>query len=427
MIYIVGSGAARYAPSTGAAFEGNAVTAYRSTDKAVPLPAIGMLPPRFFLIANRALRLYAPPMARRRNECKTRKGLLFLASALSLMPPCLFAQPVWTVAVADLPDAPQVRVQQQTPASKERAESSIVGTVLDTQGDVIPGAIVTLVRSGHPDVTIASGADGTFAFPNLEAGNYGVRFSGPGFRPYSPPKIILLAGQQYELTGIALSFTSANVSVFVTASPIGIAEEEIYLQERQRLLGVFPNFNTSYIWNAARLTKGLKFRLAFRSMLDPVVFLTTAAGSGIEQANNTSAAYGQGAAGYAKRYGAGMAEEASNRLFSGALYPSLFHQDPRFFYQGSGSKKSRALYAVTRVLVTRGDNGKAQLNYSRILGAFTAGALANSYRPSNDRGAGLTFRHGSTELGGYAADSLFREFLFRRVTTKVPGKAVGKP
>jgi hypothetical protein len=193
------------------------------------------------------------------------------------------------------------------------------------------------------------------------------------------------------------------------------------------LLGLFPNFNTSYIWNAAPLTVGLKFRLAVRSMLDPVVFLTTAAGAGIEQANNSYPAYGQGAAGYAKRYGAGYADEVSNRLLSGAIYPSLFHQDPRFFYQGSGSKRSRALYAVTRAFVTRGDNGKEQPNYSRILGAFTVGALNNFYHPGADRSASLTFRHGSTALGAYAADSLFREFVFQRITPKVPGKDKGTP
>lgn len=361
-------------------------------------------------------------MAGQNNKPKIRKDLLLLASVLFLMPACPFAEPVSTVAIAELPDAPQVGVRQRTPGYKQRAESSIIGTVYDTQGDVVPGAVVTLIRSGHPDVTIASGADGTFAFPDLPPSDYIVRFSALGFRPYSSPKIILPPDQEHELTGIALSFTSANVSVLVTASPLGIAEEEVHLQEQQRLLGVFPNFYTSYIWNAAPLTAGIKFRLAVRSMLDPVVFLTTAVGAGIEQANNTSAAYGQGAAGYAKRYGAGYAEEVSNRLLSDAIYPSLFHQDPRFFYQGSGSKGSRALYAVTRAFVTRGDNGKEQPNYSRILGAFTAGALNNAYRPANNRSASLTFRHGSTALGAYAADSLFREFVFKRITPKIPGK-----
>ena len=314
-----------------------------------------------------------------------------------------------------------------TAGLEQRAESSIVGTVFDTHGDVVPGALITLVRSGHPDVTIASGADGKFAFQNLAAGNYSVRVSLPGARPSTFSKIILPPGQQYELTGIALAFTSANISVLVTASPLGIAEEEVRLQEQQRLLGVFPNFNTSYIWNAAPLTVGLKFRLAVRSMLDPVVFLTTAAGAGIGQANNSSPTYGQGAAGYAKRYGAGYADEVSNRLFSGAIFPSLFHQDPRFFYQGSGSKASRALYAVTRTFVTRGDNGKEQPNYSRILGAFTGAALNNAYHPGDDRSASRTFRQGSFALGAYSADSLFREFVFKRITPKVPGKYKGTP
>jgi hypothetical protein len=215
--------------------------------------------------------------------------------------------------------------------------------------------------------------------------------------------------------------------VLVTASPIGIAEQEVRLQEQQRLLGVFPNFNTSYIWNAAPLSATLKFRLVIRSMLDPVVFLTTAAGAGIEQANNSSPAYGQGAAGYVKRYGAGYADLVSNRLFSGAIYPSLFHQDPRFFYQGSGSKLSRALYAATRAVVTRGDNGEEQPNYSRILGAFTAAALNNAYHPGDIRSASRTFRQGSIGLGAYSADSLFREFVFRRFTPKVPGKNKGTP
>jgi Carboxypeptidase regulatory-like domain len=311
--------------------------------------------------------------------------------------------------------------------SEHRAESGIVGTVFDSFGDLVPGALVTLVRSGHPDVTIASGADGKFAFQNLPTGNYSVRFTLPGAKPYTCPQIILSPDQEYKLTGIALAFTSANVSVLVTASPIGIVEEEVRLQEQQRLLGVFPNFNTSYIWNATPLTVGLKFGLAVRSMLDPVVFLTTAAGAGIEQANNSSPAYGQGAAGYAKRYGAGYADQVSNRLFSGAIYPSLFHQDPRFFYQGSGSKGSRALYAVTRALVTRGDNGEEQPNYSRILGAFTAAALNNAYHPGDYRSASLTFRHGLIALGANAFDSFFREFVFRRFTPKVPGTDTGTP
>ena len=366
-------------------------------------------------------------MLRLRAAGKTIKNFFLLVCVLSLMRTGVLAQSLTTVAVANFPDAPQSRMREETTETKRQAESSIVGTVFDTTGDVVPGAIVTLIASDEPEVTIASGPDGKFAFQNLRSGKYTVRFSLQGARPYTSPEIALERGQEYQLTGIALVFTSENVSVLVSGSTLGIAEEELHLQLQQRLVGVVPNFYTSYIWNAAPLTPGLKFRLAIRSMLDPAVFLTTGIGAGIGQATNRTPAFGQGASGYGKRYGAGYADEVSNRLFSGAVYPSLFHQDPRFFYQGAGSKKSRALYAVTRAVVTRGDDGRDQPNYSRILGAFTAAALNTAYRPGNERSVSGTFRRGSITLGSYSADSLFREFVFRRITSKVPGKYKGTP
>jgi hypothetical protein len=361
-------------------------------------------------------------MLRLRAAGKTTESFSLLVCALCFVCVWGLAQPTSAVALENLPDAPQSRIREDTPETRQQTESSIVGAVFDTARDVVPGAIVTLISSDKPEVTIASGPDGKFAFPNLPAGNYTVRISLQGARPYTSPEITLERGQEYELTGIALVFTSENVSVLVSGSTLGIAEEELHLQLQQRLLGVVPNFYTSYIWNAAPLTPRLKFLLALRSMVDPAVFLTTAAGAGIGQATNRTPAFGQGASGYAKRFGAGYADEVSNRLFSGAIYASLFHQDPRFFYQGAGSKKSRALYAVTRAVVTRGDDGRDEPNYSRILGAFTAAALNTAYRPGSERSVGGAFRRGSITLGSYSADSLFREFVFRRITEKVPGK-----
>jgi hypothetical protein len=366
-------------------------------------------------------------MLRLRAAGKTTKSFSLLFCALCVACVWVFARPLSAFALASFPDAPQSRLREDTAETKQQATCSIVGTVFDIARDVVPGAIVTLIPSDKPEVTIASGPDGKFAFPNLPPGNYTVRITLQGARPYTSPEIILERGQEHELTGIALVFTSENVSVLVSGSTLGIAEEELHLQLQQRLVGVIPNFYTSYIWNAAPLTPRLKFLLALRSMVDPAVFLTTAVGAGIGQATNRTPAFGQGAAGYAKRFGAGYADEVSNRLFSGAIYPSLFHQDPRFFYQGAGSKKSRALYAVTRAVVTRGDDGREHPNYSRILGAFSAAGLNTAYRPGNERSVSGAFRRGSITLGSYSADSLFREFFFRRITAKVPGKYKGTP
>jgi hypothetical protein len=169
------------------------------------------------------------------------------------------------------------------------------------------------------------------------------------------------------------------------------------------------------------MSVGQKFRLATRSVFDPVVFLTTGAGAGIEQATNKYASYGQGASGYAKRYGADFSNEVTNRMLSSAAFPALFHQDPRYFYKGIGSPPSRFLYAVSRTVVTRGDNGNPQPNYSRLLGSLSSGAISDTYRGRKDRGFGLVASTGALHLAGYAADNLLREFVFRTITSKLPG------
>ena len=113
-------------------------------------------------------------------------------------------------------------------------------------------------------------------------------------------------------------------------------------------------------------------------------------------------------------------------MLGSAILPSLLHQDPRYFYLGSGSVRTRAFYAISRAVITRSDSGKSQPNYSRILGSFAAGAIDNLYHPASDRGVGLVVSSGLLNTAGHAADNLLREFLFRKVTPTVPDYEKGK-
>ena len=342
-------------------------------------------------------------------------GACLLCLVFLLGPLCLFAQEEATPSRAAGGASRQPQISDYWP------HGSISGSIVDDHEGLVPGALVTLIREGLPDTTAVCGADGRFDFLDIPPGKYNLRVAAPGLGSYFSPGLILVAGERRKLDRIILPFTSNNASIVVTATPVEIAEEQVHLQEHQRLLGFIPNFYTSYIWNAAPMTAGQKFRLATRSIFDPVVFLTTGVGAGIEQATNKYASYGQGAAGYAKRYGADFGNEVSNRMLSGAAFPSLFHQDPRYFYKGIGSPPSRFLYAVSRAVVTRGDNGNSQPNYSRLLGSFSSGAISSTYRGRKDRGIGLVASTGAFHLAGYAADNLLREFFFRTITSKLPG------
>ncbi len=218
----------------------------------------------------------------------------------------------------------------------------------------------------------------------------------------------------------------ANVaSVTVYATQHEIAAAEVAEAEKQRVFGVIPNFYVVYSPNPTPLSKGQKFHLAWRSTIDPVSFLGTGFVAGVEQATNAFPGYGQGATGYAKRYGASFADGAISTFLGGAILPSLFRQDPRYYFQGTGTTGSRAGHAVASVFVTHGNNGKRQFNYSNILGNFASAGLSNLYYPASDRnGAGLTFANVAIGTGFGMFGALMQEFVVPRLTPHLP-KRVG--
>jgi hypothetical protein len=219
------------------------------------------------------------------------------------------------------------------------------------------------------------------------------------------------------MLAVATNFTEVKVEL----SPIEIAQEQIKDQEKQRVLGVIPNFYVSYVPDARPLTPKQKFQLAWKSTIDPVAFGVTAVTAGVEQATGSFSGYGQGAQGYGKRFGASYADLVTGTFIGGAVLPSVLKQDPRYFYKGTGSIRSRVFYAVSRSVICRGDNGRSQLNYSGILGSLAAGGVSNLYAPQSDRDdAALTFENTLIGIGESAAVNMLQEFVIKKFTSNVP-------
>jgi len=132
--------------------------------------------------------------------------------------------------------------------------------------------------------------------------------------------------------------------------------------------------------------------------------------AGVQQYKNVFPAYGGGIEGYGKRYGAAFANHVSATLLGRAVYPSIFHQDPRYFYKGKGSVRARMLYAISAAVIARDDDGRWKPNYSLVLGSFSAAAISNLYYPGPDRGASLVVFNGLASTGAHAGSNLIREF-----------------
>jgi len=334
-----------------------------------------------------------------------------------------------TSDIDDLPDAPSAVVAGiQLPTHEGTGQ--IIGLVLDINGSAVAGASVTLVEEGVNGMAqrkVESDSGGRFVFANLPAGRFKFTITSQGLETFVSSDIVLKPGEIRELPQISLPIAAANTNVQVVVTQVELAEEQIRLEEKQRVLGVLPNFYSSYIWNAAPLTKQQKFGLGVRSIIDPTEFLGAAVVAGVQYEAGTYAGYGYGAAGYGKRFAAAYGDGAIARMIGSAILPAVLHQDPRYFYNGSGSKKSRALYAIERAVITRGDNGRPEPNFSHLGGAFLGGAISNAYHPAADRGIGLTLANGFLDTAGNAVQNLIREFILRGVTPSVPDYANGKP
>ncbi|HXW61760.1 MAG TPA: carboxypeptidase-like regulatory domain-containing protein [Candidatus Acidoferrales bacterium] len=328
--------------------------------------------------------------------------------------------------------AQQVSSTQGAPSagaqpSRPQSPGSVTGTVIDQTEALLPGALVVLTR---PDDSTRQETEtdrnGQFSFANVPSGPFQLSISAANFATEVVSGTVS-PGQTYVVPEITLPLATQVTRVTVGLTQEEVAEEQVKLEEKQRVLGFIPNFYVSYVPDAAPLTPKQKFGLAWKTSIDPVTFLGVGVLAGVQQATNQFKGYGQGAQGYAKRFGATYADVVDGTFLGSAVFPSLLKQDPRYFYKGTGSFRSRLLYALSNAVMCKGDNKQWQPNYSNILGNFAAGGIANLYYPASNRGVGLTFETAGIRIGETAVAGVFQEFIIRKLTPNLPPRNVSQP
>jgi hypothetical protein len=314
------------------------------------------------------------------------------------------------------PLAARIAAAQQVSAPQPQA-ATLVGTAVDVQDDPIPGATAMLQASSAGDPqTATANQNGFFQFSNVTPGvAYHIIVSASGFANWTSPAITLQPGQYMELPGVKLQLAVVVTTVTAALTSEEIATEQVKMEEKQRVLGFIPNFYTVYDKHPAPLTAKLKFQLALRTTTDPVTILGAAFVAGIDHAGDTPN-YGQGWGAYGQRFGANYANGLTDIMIGGAILPSLLHQDPRYYYQGTGTRKSRVIHALSTPFICKGDNGNWQPNVSSLGGYLASGAIANTYYPESNRGPGLVFGTFGINVAADMANGLIQEFLLKRLT-----------
>ena len=328
-------------------------------------------------------------------------------------------------------EAQQTPSQPVTTAAQtqtdEFATRTLSGVITDMDGAMVPGATVTLRSAASTKArSTVTDSSGHFSFSGIEAGAFTLTITAVDMQGASTQGE-LNPDESLELPPIALRVASANEEIEVSSlTQQELAEQQVKQEEMQRLGGLIPNFYVTYDWKAAPLTSKQKYKLAVRSMVDPATFIIVGGFAGLEQATNEFSGYKQGAAGYGKRYAAGLADTDIGAMLGGAVLPVLFHQDPRYFYKGTGTVWHRTLYALSTAVIARGDNGKWQPAYAGVLGDFASGAISNLYYPASNRnGAELTFENGLLSVAGTGVGNLLQEFVLKKISSGI--KAHGTP
>jgi len=301
-----------------------------------------------------------------------------------------------------------------------QATGSIQGSVTDSSGAPILGAVVTVEgpdRSPHTTVTDGVGA---FRISSLTLGTYSVKISAAGMSDWTASNVAASLTPESNPLPAVLQVAPEVTTVTVGVSTEELAAVQLNQEVKQRVLGVIPNYYVTYENHPAPLSPKQKLHLSLKTLLDPVTISVVGITAGIQQKKNSYYQFGQGSEGYGKRFGAAYGTAATNLLITSVLADSVLHQDPRYFYSGQGTKKQRAWYAIESAFRAKGDNGKWQPPYSGLIGAIAAAEISETYYPGSRTQYTLLGRSLMFHFAGFVAVNLAQELFLKKVTSHTP-------
>jgi hypothetical protein len=181
-------------------------------------------------------------------------------------------------------------------------------------------------------------------------------------------------------------------------------------ENSKRIFWIIPNFRTTpELANYQPITASAKFKIATEDAFDRGTFALAALFAGYGQLTNSDPSFGQGVAGYARYFGTSYGDFMIGDYMTEAIFPSMLHQDPRFFRRGRGGGWSRFFYSAGQVFLTHGDSGHKQFNFSEVLGNSSAVAISMAYYPDRRDAADAASELG-IQIGVDMASNVLKEF-----------------
>lgn len=327
---------------------------------------------------------------------------------------------VWRALVLLVFLSGNLPLQAQEKIDPAQNTAAIQGKVIDASGAPILGAVVTAaLPDGNSRVTVTDG-QGAFQISSLAAGTYNLKISASGLADWSGSNVRASAGPESMPFLVIMRVAPAVTKVTVGLPPEEVAQAQLNQEVQQRVLGVLPNYYVAYEEHPAPLSPRQKLHLGLKVLLDPATLTAVGITAGVQQQRNSYYQYGQGTAGFAKRFGAEYATAADAVLITSVLADSVLHQDPRYFYSGKGSIAQRVWYATKSAFRARGDDGKWQPPYAGLIGTIAAAEIAQTYRPDPRTQYSLIGRSVMFRFAGLVGLNLFEELLLKKLTTHTP-------